>query len=64
MTRSLTGIRDTLTAAFGAPMAVSDPDAPAINDLWVVGHVEVALADPAPERNLRASWRCSAQRGW
>jgi hypothetical protein len=57
MTTSLTEISEMLTATFGAPIAVSDPDAPAIKDLWVVGQVEVAVADPSPERNQRASWR-------
>lgn len=57
MTTNLREVRDALTAAFGAPMAVSDPDAPAIKHLWVVGQVEVAMTDPAPERSLRASWR-------
>jgi hypothetical protein len=44
-----------LTAAFGAPMAVSDTDAPAIRDIWVVGQVEVAVAEPSPPDDLEPS---------
>lgn len=46
-----------MEAVFGAPINPSDGDAPEIEFVWVVGHVEVALARPVNDRRLRALWK-------
>src|SRR6266508_1343028 len=46
-----------LTAAFGPALGISDPETREIGRVWTIGQVEVAVANPVPERRFRALWK-------
>jgi hypothetical protein len=61
MTSDVRGLRRALEGVFGTGLDVADE---AVQSVWSIGDVELAIAESLPERRIRAAWRSrQANRG-